>query len=149
MGLDEVVAALRDCPVFREVGDQRLRLVALTGDTLRYSPGEMLFARGEDGEAAYVVVDGRIEVAVPGRDGPRVLAVLGRGELFGEIAALCNRPRTATARAATSLTVLRLPSPVLRRLLAEFHDVAIALIEIMATRLDAVNQQLAEAKAGP
>lgn len=148
MGLDDVAAALRECPVFRGVGDQRLRLVALSGETLRFDPGERLFASGEDGDAAFVIVEGRVEVSVPARDGPRVLAVLERGELFGEIAALCDRPRTATATAATPLTVLRLPSAALRRLLAEFHEVALALIEVMAGRLDAVNTRLADAATG-
>lgn len=148
MGLDDVAAALRECPVFRGVGDQRLRLVALSGETLRFDAGETLFARGDDGEAAFVIVEGRVEVSVPARDGAQVLAVLHRGALFGEIAALCDRPRTATATAATPLTVLRLPSAALRRLLAEFHDVAIALIEVMASRLDAVNTSLAEGAAG-
>lgn len=147
MGLDEITAALRDCTVFRRVDEQRLRLVALTGETLRFRPGETLFTHGDDGEAAFVVVEGLAEVSLPGPDGARVLAVLGRGELFGEIAALCGRPRTGTVRALDALTVLCLPSTALRRLLAEFDDVALALIGVMAERLDTMNRRIAEAPA--
>jgi CRP-like cAMP-binding protein len=148
MGLDDVVAALRDCAVFGRVDDRRLRLVALTGETLRFLPGETLFAQGEDGEAAFVVVEGEAEVLAPTEHGARLLAVLGRGELFGEIAALCDRPRTATVRARGELTALKLPSAALKRLLAEFDDVALALIGMMATRLDAANRRLAAGEAG-
>ena len=118
MGLNEVVAALGDCPIFGRIDGRRLRVVALAGETLRFRSGEVLFHAGDDGEAAFVVIEGAAEVLAPvPRDG-QILALLGRGELFGEIAALCDRSRTATVRARGELVVLRLSSTTLKRLLA-------------------------------
>ncbi|PIP97071.1 MAG: cyclic nucleotide-binding protein, partial [Rhodobacterales bacterium CG18_big_fil_WC_8_21_14_2_50_71_9] len=118
MSLDDAVGALRACTVFRRIDDGRLKLIALTGETLSYREGETLFARGDAGDAAYLVLSGAAEVRMDPAAAP--VARLERGELFGEIAALCDRPRIAFVIAAAPLVVLRLDRGVLRRLLAEF-----------------------------
>ena len=140
MNLDDAVGALRACAVFRKIDDRRLKLVALTGETLSFKAGETLFARGDAGDAAYVVLSGCAEVRIDAHAAP--VARLGRGELFGEIAALCDRPRIASVLAAEPLVVLRLERAVLRRLLAEFSDLALELIRLMADRLETANLKL-------
>lgn len=146
MSLDDAVGALRACPVFRRIDDGRLKLIALTGETLRYRAGETLFARGDAGDAAYVVVSGAAEVRMDPAAAP--VARLERGELFGEIAALCDRPRIAYVTAAAPMEVLRLEGGVLRRLLAEFGDLALELIRLMADRLETANLKLAARDPG-
>jgi CRP-like cAMP-binding protein len=148
MSLADAVSALRESALFGRIDDGRLKLIALTGETLRFRAGETLFERGDDGEAAFVIVSGRAEVRIPTDDGARTIAVLGRGELFGEIAALCERPRTASVIAADELVVLRIDRATLRRLLAEFNDLALELIRMMAGRLEKANLGLAGRAAG-
>ncbi len=149
MKLDEIVAVMAGSALFRRIDDRRLRLIALNGETLRFHDGEILFERGEEGEAAFLVLGGRAEVFVPGPSGPLVIASIGRGELFGEIAALCDRPRTAGVRAMGELVTLRLPSAALRRLLAEFDDLALTLIGVMAERLETANARIAASAVSP
>ena len=60
-----------------------------------FTPRQAVFEQGERGEGFYVIESGGAEVV---RDG-RVVATLGRGDCFGEIALLRNQPRTATIRA--------------------------------------------------
>lgn len=148
MSLADAVSALRESALFGRIDDGRLKLIALTGETLRFRAGETLFERGDDGEAAFVIVSGRAEVRIPTDAGARTIAVLGRGELFGEIAALCERPRTASVIAAEELVVLRIDRATLRRLLAEFGDLALELIRMMAGRLEKANLGLVERAAG-
>lgn len=145
MSLDDAVGALRACAVFRRIDDRRLKLVALAGETLSFREGETLFARGDAGDAAYVVLSGSAEVRMDGYAAP--IARLGRGELFGEIAALCDRPRIASVIAAEPLVALRLDRAILRRLLAEFSDLALELIQLMADRLETANLKLAAGAA--
>lgn len=144
MSLDDAVGALRACPVFGRIDDRRLKLIALTAETLRFHAGETLFERGDSGDAAYVVIRGVADVRLDVAGTATTVARLSRGELFGEIAALCDRPRIASVVAAEDLTTLRIERAVLRRLLAEFDDLALALIRVMADRLDAANFAMLE-----
>lgn len=139
MNLDDAVGALRACPVFGRIDDRRLKLIALTAETLRFHAGETLFERGDSGDAAYVVISGAADVRLEAGGAVTTIARLGRGELFGEIAALCDRPRIASVVAGEDLVTLRIQRAVLRRLLAEFDDLALSLIRVMADRLDAAN----------
>lgn len=143
-----VTDALRENPVFARLDAKRLRIVALTGEVLSFRPGEELFRRGEAGDAAYVVIGGRALVNVPTPDGERTIARLGRGELFGEIAALCDRPRTTSIAAEDMLTCLRLDREELRSLLRDFPALSLELIRILADRLERTNDALAAA-GGP
>ncbi len=141
MSLEDAVGALRACAVFAKIDDRRLKLIALSGETLRFRAGETLFARGDAGDAAYVVLSGAAEVRMDANAAP--VARLGRGEMFGEIAALCDRPRIASVIAVEPLATLRLDRATLRRLLAEFGDLALEFIRLTADRLEAANLKLA------
>lgn len=62
--------------------------------------GERLFLEGDSGDRAYLVVSGRMEISKKvGGGETTVLAVVGKGEIIGEMALLDNTPRMATARA--------------------------------------------------
>src|SRR5262245_4075221 len=72
-----------------------------------FEPGEVVFREGDRGDWLYVVLDGQVEVvqSLPGR-GETPLRQLGRGECFGEIALVSDRPRSATVRSLTSVNLL-------------------------------------------
>ncbi len=85
--------------------DNKARTESVTEKT--YAPGEIIFRRGDTADCLYVINAGEVEVIQGGEgENETILARLGEGEYFGEMALLSNAPRNATIRAATDLEVL-------------------------------------------
>jgi CRP-like cAMP-binding protein len=147
VSLKDAVAVMMEIPMFRNVDHKRLKMFALMGETLTYRAGERLFEKGDDGDAAYIIIAGSVEVLVPVEDGGEAaVAVLSSKEIFGEIAVLCDKPRTTAISAKCDLTVLRLSRETFMNLLREFPDIALELIKVMADRLETTTRNLAEAR---
>ena len=74
----------------------------------RFSRGDVIFRERDQASEAFVIESGRVEISTDVDFEPRVLAVLGPGEMFGEMAALDGTPRSATATALedTELTLI-------------------------------------------
>ena len=147
MSLNQAVDVMMEIPMFRNVDPKRLRLFAFMGETLTYRAGERLFERGDEGNAAYIIIDGTVDVLVPVEDGETAVAALGAKEIFGEMAVLCDQPRSTAIAARTDLTVLRLQRSAFLKLLREFPDIALELIRVLASRLESTTRELAVARA--
>ncbi len=146
MSLSQAVDVMREIPMFRNIDPKRLKLFALMGETLMFRAGERLFEKGDEGDAAYIVLDGEVDVLIPTGDGETSVAVLGKKEIFGEMAVLCDQPRTTAIGAKTELKVLRLERKLIMDMLHEFPDISLELIKVLATRLETTSRQLADAR---
>ncbi len=108
-------------------------------DRLFVGSGETLFREGELGDAAYVIVDGTVDIVAAGLGGrPVAVATLGPGEVVGELALLLESPRTATAIARTDLELAVVSQ---RELLAKVRrepEVSMNLLRLVASRLATV-----------
>jgi hypothetical protein len=97
--------------------------------------GDRVLKKGGVARNLFVVLDGNLEA----RDGDRLLRVMSAGDVFGEIAFLLARPRTADVDAATDARILSLSEGTLRELIAREPTVAGKLLlnisKILATRL--------------
>ncbi|MEM9139485.1 MAG: cyclic nucleotide-binding domain-containing protein [Pseudomonadota bacterium] len=147
MGLNHTVDVLREVSLFRNVDPKQLRLFAFMGETLTFRAGERLFEKGDEGDAAYVVIDGAVEVLVPTDDGEASVAQINEREIFGEMAVLCDQERSTAIAAKCDVTVLRLERAVILNLLQEFPDIALEMIKVLAARLEATTNALAAARA--
>lgn len=63
-----------------------------------FESGAVVFSEGDKSQEAYRILSGKVEITIDGRDKPIVLSVLGPGDIFGEMAMVDERPRSATAR---------------------------------------------------
>src|SRR4051794_20659886 len=109
MSLKEEVELLQRIPFFAQVEPAKLKLLAFTSQRVGFEPGHILFRQGDMGDAAYIIIDGEAEVLVETEGGPVLVATLGKNDFVGEIAILCDVPRTATIRAKGRLVSLRIP----------------------------------------
>lgn len=132
---------LRKTALFGGFSDRQIEGVLTTGKERRFAAGEQIIRQGDDAVGFYLIVEGSAEV----RSGGTVLARLGPGDYFGEMALLLeDTPRTAdvTAREDTSCLVITQWS--FRSLLAAHPDVALVVMGELARRLRSTPATLSE-----
>lgn len=102
----------------------------------RYPAGRVIFRRGESGRSLVLIVEGQVKVSVSASDTKEaVLAVLGRGEILGEMAILENKSRSADATALTPCEVLLVQRRDFIPFLEGNPAVAIRLLTMICDRL--------------
>ena len=147
MSLNEEVELLRNIPLFSKLEGSKLKLLAFTSERLTYDAGQLLCKQGDMGDAAYILVDGEAAVLVDSPSGEIRVASLGRNDFVGEIAILCDVPRTATVKAESKVVALRISKDLFFRLVEEFPQMAVEIMRELAHRLEATTAQLREAKS--
>ena len=149
MGLSEEVELLRNIPLFANIESSKLKLLAFTSERLAFRPGEELCKEGEVGDSAFIIVDGQADVIVDTPQGAQVVAQVGKNDFVGEIAILCDMPRTATVRAHTDVTTLSISKDLFLRLITEFPQIAVEIMRVLAQRLERTTKALALATLPP
>ena len=142
MSLNEEVELLRNIPMFANIEPSKLKLLAFTSERMAFKDGDVLFRQGEQGDSAYVIIGGEADVIVDTPKGPLTVAKLKRNDIVGEIAILCDVPRTATVKAATKLEAMVIAKDLFFRLVMEFPQMAVEIMRELARRLDATNRKL-------
>jgi CRP-like cAMP-binding protein len=131
----EAVALFRRIPVFASLDPASLKLLAFSSSYLTFNDGEALFHQGEPGDSVFVIDEGEVEVTIR-VDGAAIhLARLGKHDLFGEMAVICNLPRTADVCAHGPLKVLRIEGDVFLRLVTANPDAALGVMRVLTERL--------------
>jgi CRP-like cAMP-binding protein len=148
MSLDQEVEILRQIPLFANIDTAKLKLMCFASERLTFKPGQVICGQGEPGDAAYIIVDGEAEVSVATPTGPLKVAVLSRNDIVGEIAILCDVPRTATVTAGTQLVTLKVTKELFLRLIKDFPEMGLEIMRVLAHRLEQTTAQLREARAG-
>ncbi|MDP6343927.1 MAG: Crp/Fnr family transcriptional regulator [Alphaproteobacteria bacterium] len=146
MSLNQEVDLLRSIPLFANIEPSKLKLLAFTSERLTFQEGQSLCHQGDMGDAAFLIVDGSADVIIEGPDGNNLtVAQVGRNAFVGEIAILCEVPRTATITATTKLETLRISKDLFFRLINEFPTMAVEIMRELARRQEQTNLQLSEA----
>ncbi|WP_102224829.1 Crp/Fnr family transcriptional regulator [Acidimangrovimonas sediminis] len=147
MTLNDEALLLKRIPLFSGATPGALKLLAFTSERLSLGVGEALFHHGDSGEAAYVILTGRLEILAE-RTGKDVrLVELGPNSLVGEISILCGVARTATVRAVTPSEVLRIGKDPFLKLLHDSPEMAEQVIRVLADRLSKTTAELTRLKA--
>ncbi len=142
MSLNEEVELLRNIPMFPNIEPSKPKLLAFTSERMAFKDGDILFRQGELGDSAYVIIGGEADVIVDTPKGPLTVAKLKRNDIVGEIAILCDVPRTATVKAASKLEAMVIAKDLFFRLIMEFPQMAVEIMRELARRLDATNRKL-------
>lgn len=120
------------------------RLLARATQRVFYA-GQPVIVQGNPGHAAYIVLDGRVRVMEVSHDNSveTYMGELGRGQIFGELGILQNRPGSATIVSVERTVCLVLPEDALIHALTESPGMALALVRLLAGRLYDADRLLA------
>ncbi|MFQ5784886.1 MAG: cyclic nucleotide-binding domain-containing protein [Alphaproteobacteria bacterium] len=109
----------------------------------RFAAGEIIFREGESADVAYLIHSGRVEIVKETAFGPTRLALLGEGDLLGEMGVLESAPRSATARAQIPVVASTIDqNAFLAMLLCRPRD-SLAVLRSLFQRLRRMNQRVA------
>lgn len=116
-----------------------------------YQDGEVVFHEGEKGDVMFVVQSGTVKITKKSATGPMTIAMLGPGEIFGEMALFDKLPRSASASAAGETRILHVDKQKLFSTISHDPTLVFKILETMSgriRRLDEVLTNLVDAKTG-
>jgi CRP/FNR family transcriptional regulator, cyclic AMP receptor protein len=145
--IEEARRLLGACWLFRGLGpDERQALFARVRIRIRhFAAGETIFLKGSPGDHMIAVVSGNVRISVAPANGQMLaLAILTPGELFGEIALLDGKERTADAAAVTECSLAILDRSEILSFLGRHPDVWPLIVEVLCNRLRKTDEHLAE-----
>jgi CRP/FNR family cyclic AMP-dependent transcriptional regulator len=134
--MQDRVEQLKGVQLFSGLKPQAIELIAQVASEERYKVGTKIFQHGDAGDKLYLILEGKVRISreVPGM-GEEALAVLGPGQVFGEMALLDESPRSADARVHEKCRVLSIPKDGFDDLLFLHKDLAYEVLWSMISML--------------
>lgn len=145
MSLQQDVDLLRNIPLFAKIEPSKLKLLAFTAERLTFGVGDVLCRQGDEGDSAYIIIEGEADVIVDTESGPVTVATLQTNDFLGETAILCDVPRTATVQAKSDLIALMISKDLFFQLVTQFPSMSIEIMRELARRVERTTAQLREA----
>ncbi|HEX2705133.1 MAG TPA: Crp/Fnr family transcriptional regulator [Candidatus Lustribacter sp.] len=141
MDLDVV----RSAPLFAALDEEDARALLAQMAPFRMERGDILFNEGDRGDTLFVIAEGKVKLGRTSSDGrENLVAVLGPGEMFGELSLFDPGPRTMTATAVAETQLVALGNDSLTEILAGRPEVSKSLLAALAQRLRRTNEHLAD-----
>jgi CRP/FNR family cyclic AMP-dependent transcriptional regulator len=142
---EEARRLIGECRLFRGLSDARRAELIARAHIRSYGRGDTIFVMGDEGDCLMAVLGGRVRISVTSPDGREmVLALLGPGEILGEIAVLDGRERTADATAHSDCSVAVVDRRDMLSLLEREPAAWMAVVEMLCSRLRATDQHMAD-----
>lgn len=130
---------LETIPLFRLLNRDELQALRLIVQERQFAAGQAIFLEGAAGDGVYFVKSGQVEISA-GKNERHVFSQLGPGEIFGEMAVIELRPRSATASAMQTTEVFFLPRGEMLPFIERSPGLAFALLQQISRRLREFNQ---------
>tara|TARA_Y100001970_G_scaffold207827_1_gene253252 strand:+ start:563 stop:1264 length:702 start_codon:yes stop_codon:yes gene_type:complete len=137
------IECLQDIIIFSDLEDDELKDILDFCTHRKYPKGSMIILEEEFGDTIYAIINGTTKITRVNDEGKEViLALLGPGEIFGEMAILDGEARSANAIAQEQCDLLAFPKSEFMHLLKKYFKVSLALMEELAKRLRKSDQQI-------
>jgi 6-phosphofructokinase 1 len=130
-GSERLIGFLRSVPVLQNLDDTELRALAAIPARWSFDQEELVFSEGEPGTTLYIVEDGACGLEIGGR----IVKSFASGDVFGEVALIDRRPRTATVRATRPARLLAIEADALARFEGSEPAAALKLYKALTRQL--------------
>jgi CRP/FNR family transcriptional regulator/CRP/FNR family cyclic AMP-dependent transcriptional regulator len=141
----QATQALQSVPFFANLKEENARDLAQRMLPRRFGPGQIIFHHGDPGGLLYIIGRGKVKITHSTLEGQEaLLAILGAGDFFGELALLDDSPRSATAEAIELTETLTLHREDFIRYLHQNPDFTLHVLKTMAQHIRRLNLQLAD-----
>jgi CRP-like cAMP-binding protein len=129
-------------PVFKTTGGKKPGEKPPGNFTIDVRKGDFVFREGDLGTEMYIVQDGRVEILKQMQDEERQVAVLDKGDFFGEMSILEELPRTAGARAMVDTKLLQINGSTFDQMLRTNPEIAVRMMRKLSRRLRETDEML-------
>jgi len=113
-----------------------------------YNDGQVIIHQGEEGDRMYEIQDGQVEVIQEKNGKEFRLAVLGKGDFFGEMAVLDREVRSATVRALGIVRAITIDKRTFLKKITRDPSLAFRIIESMSRRIRELDAEIVRLRAG-
>lgn len=134
-----ILAFLKNSSSFSGFDEACLEMLATRCPVEKAATGTVFFEQGELGDFAYLIIEGDVGIEVSTDVGRVTVAIMGPGDLVGEIAAFASTPRTAAVVSRSPVKLLRIEQSAIRDILVNSPEVAMSIIAELGTRVQGLN----------
>jgi CRP/FNR family transcriptional regulator len=136
-------AELARTALFAEIDHAVLDTIAEKAVHRRYRKGSVIFVQGEQGDRCFTIVSGAVKISAYHPDGREaVMAVLGPGDIFGELSLFEQAARSADAAAIEDTELLSLDSAAVTEAITAHPQLGLSLLRVLGRRLRLTNEAL-------
>jgi CRP-like cAMP-binding protein len=137
------VETIQSIPIFSGCEPAHLQILAFSAVRESFAPGKTLMAQGTPGTAAYLILNGQVDVST-GESGH--MGEAGPGALLGEVAMIGGSPYSITGRAVDTVSTARIDRELFLRVAQEFPEFGTAVLRSLARKLELSMQDLGQAR---
>src|SRR5438128_4153120 len=143
MELDRETTYFKQVSIFADLPEEDMRALTTVTKRRAFRAGEVIFHRDDPGQVLYIIKDGKVKICIISPDGQEVsLAVLGKGEYFGEFALLDGLPRSTDAIALEKVECYTLQRSDFHNAILKNPKIAIQVLESLTKRLRSTDQMV-------
>jgi CRP/FNR family cyclic AMP-dependent transcriptional regulator len=134
---------LKTVPLFSSLTDEQVRVLQPCIQQRSYPRSSFILRAGEETDALYIILSGRVKVLIPDEQGREViLAVMGPNEFFGEMGLLDDLPRSASVETLEACQMLRFPKSAFIACLKDNFDLAMIIIRNLVKRMREADRKI-------
>ena len=143
METDKETLYFKQVSFFADLPEEQIQVLSSATKRRTFRTGEVIFHRDDPGQVLYMIKEGKVKICIISPDGQEVsLAVLGKGEYFGEFALLDGLPRSADAVALEKVECYSLQRSDFQNAILKNPKIAILVLEALSKRLRNTNNMV-------